>query len=110
VTRDRYKEQRREVLGRLKTSSVRPEDQRFIKQWLVSMPSYSLEHRLRRLHKPVVVDIDWTVNEQRMARIRNQLAHGVTGMPPDELSAATDQAMSLARQLVMRELAISDSR
>jgi hypothetical protein len=106
ITLDRFKEDRRGVLRRLSTGDVPSEDRRFINKWLASMPSYPLEQRLRRLRGSVTIDADWTIGDHRMAAIRNQLAHGITGFASDELREATDQALSLARRLVLRELGI----
>lgn len=101
-----FKATRTEVLARVKEAGASTDDTKFLKRWMPTRSHYSLEARLRRLHKAAPTGSAWTdVTYADMAEIRNQLAHG-TEADDEKLRVAHDQALDVARHLVLCELGI----
>ena len=68
--------------------------------------SFSLESRLVHLGRATGANSGWTVPPTRMAAIRNDIAHGKGVASVGELSEGFDQALRLARAVVMKEVGI----
>lgn len=101
-----FKAQRKEAIDALSVAGVEATARKFIKRWMPTKPGRSLEERLRVLAKEVGLLDGWTVDPGRMAGLRNDVAHGNTGLDHAALDTAYEQAFDLARRLVLHELAI----
>ena len=82
---DTFKAKRKAAIDAIASAGLDSADRQFIKRWLQSRSSYSLEDRLRRLAEKVGVLPGWTVSAQRMGNLRNDVAHGNTGADPAQV-------------------------
>lgn len=103
---DVFKTKRNEAIEAISAAGLDVTNRRFIKRWLLTRPSHSLETRIGQLAKDVGVLKSWTLDAQRMGALRNDVAHGNTGVDPEDLRTAYDQAFDLARRLVLHELGL----
>jgi hypothetical protein len=76
----------------------------FLKKWVPSASSYSLEQRLTRLHRRA--GGEWTRDAETMAKLRNDIAHGSARPDHDVLSECFGQATDTARRLALREMGV----
>lgn len=100
---DAFKDSRKKALAAVKSAGVDASHHGFLKRWVLNRSSYSLENRLQQLAATAGTG-GWTVSAQRMAAIRNDIAHGNAELNSTELRGAYGQAFDLARELLLREL------
>lgn len=107
---DTFKQQRKDAIDAIADSGVANAHRKFVKRWLPGRPSRSLEVRLQRLARDVGVLESWTISPLEMASLRNDVAHGNTGLDYRALDAAHEQAFDLSRRLVLHELGIHEPK
>lgn len=103
VSETAFKAKKKEALEAVKTTGLPPAHRKFIKRWLPGRSSYSLEERLHGLAEEVGVLERWSMSPQDLAKVRNSVAHG-TDVEGAQLREAYEQAVDLARRLVLKEL------
>lgn len=104
VPSDEFKAERKDTIASLRSAEADAAAVRFVKRWLPSESHYALDRRLNDLGKLVGVADSWSIDALAMARLRNKVAHGDTEVADHNLQAAYEQAFTLARFLVFREL------
>ncbi len=100
-----FKAARRRAL--IAATGIDSVDIKFLKRWVPRRSHYSLEARLDHVRRSVDGSITWGVKANRMAALRNDIAHGNPVTSQAELSTAFDQAFRLARLIVMSEVGIT---
>lgn len=80
-------------------------DVRFLKETLPSRSAYGLPTRIGQLAKRLKLRKSLTVTPERMAQLRNLVAHGSSADQGD-LPEALDSAMELARRILLNDLGI----
>ena len=93
-----------------KDAGVATIHQKFLKNWLPTRPTYSLETRLRRLCEDTGLGARWIVSAVGMAKLRNDLGHGNAASDANTLPEAYRQGFAPARMLVLQQLAIVPPR
>lgn len=98
-----FKDQRKAVWEAVKAAEVPQPHRKFIKDWLCGESLYPLHKRLQALLK-MVPDVQWAVPSERVARLRNEIAHGNDKVDVGQLGTCLEQALLLGRKLVAHEL------
>lgn len=103
---DRFKELRRGVVDSCVSLGLERDKARFLKRWLATRSSFSLENRLSSLAKSIGVQADWSVPPDKVAGLRNLLAHGAADVDGALLHRAFEQCFDLARHLALVEIGV----
>lgn len=101
-----YKGQRKAAILAAKEAGLPTSDVKFLKDWLSTYSFFSLEKRLRAIERELSSPPKRTISAQRMAQIRNLVAHGNAHLKDAELQGAYDRAFELARQTVLHAVGL----
>jgi hypothetical protein len=100
---DDFKKQKKQVLEEAKPH-LGPQIFKFLKRWFPGRSNFSLEKKIQDLASSVGLGAEWNLDPQAMAKLRNDIAHGNTGLSAQRIKSAHDQAFDVARRLVLRDL------
>lgn len=106
VSMDDFKTRRKEALAACRAAGIPGPELRFLKRWLPTRPSESLESRLSRLKSDVRAEQDWDVSAEEMQSLRNDIAHGNANQNSRLLMNAYEQGFDLARHLFLKDLGL----
>ena len=107
IAPDVFRQQRKDVLARVRASAISPADVKFIRDTISPISLYTLSSRLKALGQAAGVDTKtWTVSRDRVANLRNAIAHGSPSSVSKELETANEQVVDLARRLALSEIGI----